>query len=480
MPDTVLNFASSETAQRNPYRWYVFAVMLAGEVMDVLDSTIVNVAGPSLKAELHATPVDLQWTIGGYTLAMGAALIIGGRLGDMFGRRRMFLFAMAGFALTSLICATAPTAATLIMARFIQGIAGALLLPQGFALLKDVFAADELPKALSIFGPVMGAAAIAGPVIGGGIIQADILGLGWRAVFGLNVPICLAAFVVAWRVLPRLQKAALQKGMDIIGAVLMAAASGFLVLTLVNGQAAGWVGKNWLYLSLSVIGAAAFVFWQRLRAVKRLPALVEPSLFAKPSFSAGIVGMALFFSAFIGTQLVFTLFLQLGHGFSAGQAGLAGVPFAIASFIGSGLAGALLLEKLGRSVLQFGAVLQLGAIIWLVLALSAVPFSFRQIMPALVLMGTGEGLIVASLISIVISAAEDHEVGSGSGLLAAVQAIASAAGIAAFGGLFFSFLDQGNPSLGYQRALEFQAIMVVLFIAVSFCLPAKTQLNKEA
>lgn len=462
------------------YRWLVFVAMLAGEVMDVLDMGILSIAGPALERDLGASPTQLQWAIGGYALAMGAGLIVGGRLGDVYGRRRMFLAALAGFALTSLLCAAASTIGVLIAGRILQGASGALLLPQGFALLRQVFGADELAKALAIFGPLMGAAAIAGPVVGGGIVSADILGLGWRAALAVNAPIALAALLVAWKFVPRDRPDAYVGHVDLMGAVLIASASGLFVLPLIQGQEAGWPMWTWISLGMSTAGFAAFVLQQQRRVRRNLTPLVEPGLFAKPAFTAGVSGMAFFFSAFIGMQLVFTLFLQFGQGFSAGQAGLAALPLTIGTFIGSGLAGGFLLQRLGRRVLQLGAILQIAAVAWLWWELSAASFGIQRLIPALVLMGTGGGLIIASLITIVISAVDEHEAGSGAGVLAAVQAISSAAGIAVLCGLFFSRLDAGSAASGYRLSLVVQGLLLAGFLVVTLMLPARPKTPADA
>ncbi|MRW88509.1 MFS transporter [Duganella sp. FT80W] len=462
------------------HRWLVFAAMLAGEVMDVLDMGILHVAGPALEHELGATPAQLQWAVGGYALAMGACLIVGGRLGDVYGRRRMFLTALAGFALTSLLCALAPTMHLLIVARLLQGVAGALLLPQGFALLRAVFGPDELGKALAIFGPVMGLAAIAGPVVGGGIIAADYFGLGWRFALGVNTPVALAALLVAWRCVPRDPPQALAGEVDLSGAALIAISCGLLVAPLIQGQEAGWPLWAWASLGLAGAGFTSFVRQQRRRVHSGRVPLVEPGLFAKPAFSAGILGMGLFFSAFIGMQLVFTLFLQLGQGYGAGEAGLAALPLTGGCFIGSGLAGGFLLERIGARVLQLGAVLQIAAVAWLWRALDSTGFSLTALAPALVLLGVGGGMVIASLITIIISAVDEREAGSGSGLLAAVQAISSAAGIALLSGLFFGRLAAGDPAGGYRLALAAQALLLILFLLVSFALPVRSRATATA
>ena len=227
-----VNICASQTGSASRNRWLVFAAMLMAEVMDVLDANIINVAAPELEHYFDASQAQLQWAIGGYALAMGAGLIVGGRLGDLYGRRRMFLLAMSGFALASVLCASASGMSMLIVARLLQGMTGALLLPPGFALLREVFGPQDLAKAMAIFGPVLGIASVAGPVLGGAIVNADIFRLGWRFAFAVNVPIACGALAIAWRYLPRDRRTSEKQDFDLVGSLIVPAASGLLLLPL--------------------------------------------------------------------------------------------------------------------------------------------------------------------------------------------------------------------------------------------------------
>ena len=182
---------TSETAV-NKHRWLILGIVLAAEIMDLLDSTIVNVAGPSLKEKLAASPSALQWIIGGYTLTLGAGLILGGRLADRYSRRNIFIIGVFGFTITSLLCAISPNVEALIASRLLQGFAGALVLPHVIGFIRDVFPPQELGKAFAIFGPVFGLGGILGPIIGGFIIEGNIASTGWRGVFLINIPIGIA------------------------------------------------------------------------------------------------------------------------------------------------------------------------------------------------------------------------------------------------------------------------------------------------
>lgn len=328
--------------------WWLLATVLVVELMDLLDSTIVNVAGPALERSLGASPVGLQWVIGGYALTLGAGLVLGGRLGDRYGRRPMFLVGLAAFALASLLCALAPSIGLLITFRLIQGVAGAMMLPQGLGILRDNLTPRDLTKALAVFGPVLGLGGVLGPVLGGALVDWDLFGLGWRLVFLVNVPIGLTAFVLARRLVPHGGRT---RGLrvDVAGAALVAGASALLVLPLNEGQSSGWPLWTWLSLAAAALGYVAFALWQRRIVRRDRTPLVTPTLFGKSAFTVGLVAIALFFGGLIGTQLVLTFFLQLGEGFTAGQAGLGNLPIALGTAVGGGISGGLLAAKLGRA-----------------------------------------------------------------------------------------------------------------------------------
>ncbi|MGN7860780.1 MFS transporter [Microbacterium sp. 22303] len=459
------------TAAPYRWRWAILGVMLTAEIMDMLDATIVNVAGPSLESSLGVTPLALQWVIGGYALALGAGLVLGGRLGDRYGRRRMFLLGLAAFTLASLLCALAPSPEILIAFRLIQGAAGALLLPQGLGLLRENLSGAELATAFGVFGPALGLGGILGPIIGGGLIEADLFGSGWRSVFLVNVPIGVVALIVAWRILPR-RSGDREVTIDPVGAAIIIGSSGLLVLALTFGPEQNWPVWAWFCVGVGGVGFVLFG-WQQQRLLHQggVP-LVTATMFTRRAYSLGLVGIALFFSSLTGTQLVLTLFLQNGNGFTAGEAGLGNLPLAIGSAIGGAISGAWLAEKIGRSVLQLGAVSQLAgtALLWFELQQGGT-FSIWGIVPGIVLFGAGGGAIIAALFSTILAAVEDDEIGSASGVLSAVQAIASAVGVAIFVSLFYDGLGSGSPSQAFQHTLIVPAIMLTVFFAVSFAFP---------
>ena len=457
----------------DPRRWWILAVTLTAEIMDLLDSTIVNVAGPSLNKDLGVTPSQLQWIIGGYALALGSGLVLGGRLGDRFGRRQMFLFGLVSFTISSLLCAIAPTNGLLIAFRLLEGFTAAMLLPQGFGLIRQAFPPEEFGKAFAVFGPVFGLGGILGPIIGGFLIEADLFGLGWRMVFLVNIPIGIVAAALAWRMLPRTQ-ADNSVGIDTFAAVIMAAASGLLVLPLIQGQQAGWPLWTWLCFVGSAVGFVGFVIRNRQVAAAGRTPLVDPSIFSNSSYTTGLGGLALFFTGFTGIYLVITLYLQIGQGYSASGAAVGNIPIALGTALGGMASGAVLAEKLGRKVLQIGAVTQIvGTALLLVGMRDVAQFDLLQLIPGMAISGIGTGLVVAALFDTIISAIQDRAVGSASGVLSAVQSIASSVGVAVFGTAFFAQATHGDPSEGFRNSLWIQVALVTAFLAVTFALPAR-------
>jgi len=457
----------------DPRRWWILGIVLTAEIMDLLDSTIVNVAGPSLKKDLGVSPSQLQWIIGGYALALGSGLVLGGRLGDRFGRRQMFLFGLVFFTITSLLCGIAPTNDLLIAFRLIEGFAAAMLLPQGFGLIRQAFPPEEFGKAFAVFGPVFGLGGILGPIIGGFLIEADLFGLGWRMVFLVNIPIGIVAAALAWKMLPR-TKADSSVGIDTFAAALMAAASGLLVLPLIQGQQAGWPLWTWLCFVASAAGFVGFVIRNRQVASAGSTPLVDPSIFSNRSYTIGLGGLALFFAGFTGIYLVITLYLQIGQAYSASGAAVGNIPIALGTAIGGMISGAVLAEKLGRKVLQIGAVAQIaGTALLLVGMRDVAQFDLLQLIPGMVLSGIGTGLVVAALFDTIISAIEDRAVGSASGVLSAVQSIASSVGVAIFGTAFFAKATLGDSAEGFRNSLWIQVALVSAFLVVTFALPAR-------
>jgi EmrB/QacA subfamily drug resistance transporter len=420
----------------------VLAVVFIADVMDVIDSTIANLAGPSIRADLGGSQTTLQWVLAAYTAAFAIGLITSGRLGDLLGRRRLFLLGMAGFTLASLACGLAPGVGFLIIARVLQGLLGSVMIPQGFAMVKVVFPPQQLRTALIPFGPVMGLATVAGPILAGWLLHLDLLGSQWRSIFLINVPIGIAAWALGWRFLPHRTGEDASARLDLGGVGLLTLASALLIIPLVQGRTAGW--PLWTYLSMagSIIALALFVVSERR---SRHP-VIAPSLFRKRSFVAGLAIVGAFFASLSGFQLAFNLLLQLGLHWTPLHTSLTLIPWALGSAVAVALAGAVLTRKLGRATLQLGlgiAVIGLLAVWWTIARLGGSLTSWT-LAPSLLLIGFGTGLVFVPIFDYVLGDAATKEVGTGSGMLNAVQQFSGAIGVAALGTVFFGQAGHGG------------------------------------
>jgi EmrB/QacA subfamily drug resistance transporter len=450
-----------ENAARNPLRWFVFAVVIAANIMDLMDATIVNVAGPSIRAALGGSASTLQWLPAGYTLAFAVFLITGARLGDMFGRRRLFLIGSAGFTVMSAACASAPSPGVLIAFRVLQGAFGALMIPQGFGMLKEVFDEDEMTKVFGAFGPMMGLSILAAPILAGALVEANLWGIGWRLVFLINVPIGIAAFAGAVRVLPRTVP---HPGirLDIGGMVLIGVALTAIIYPLIQGRADGWPAWTFASLAAGAILLGAFGLWERRRSAP----LIEPALLANRSYTSGILVALAFFGAFGGLLLCVSLFAQLGEHFSPVHAGLTLMAMVVGMIVGMG-AGFALVARLGRHLLHFGVmIVAAGTVVLALTVTGAHGVSTLDLAPGLFLIGLGAGSSIGQLFDFILAGVGMDEVGSASGVLEAVQQLSSALGVAVLGTIFFSAFDGHFPT----HALAITAWACLVPLAATFLL----------
>jgi EmrB/QacA subfamily drug resistance transporter len=469
------------TPQTNhPRRWLIVALVLAAECMDLLDGTIVNVAAPSIGTELKASSSGLQWIIGGYALAFAVGLITGARLGDIYGRKLMFLIGAYGFVASSLACAFAVNPEMLIGSRLIQGGFAALLIPQGLGIIRSAFTSKDLGQAFAIFGPVIGLSAVLGPILGGVLVDADLFGTGWRLVFFVNLPLGLAAAVGAARIFPESRQLN-PPSLDLVGNVLVAAFAGLLIYPLIQGREAGWPAWTYVMMAASVVVFVGLVIWTRGRIKSGRDPLVVPSIFTHRGYSAGLAMIMVFFGGMIGTLLVLTLYLQIGEHFSAIRAGLTLAPFAFGAAIGAGLGAAVLVPKIGRATLQIGSVIMAGGTLWVwaVVHSNGLSTSAVDLIGPLLLWGIGLGLIVAPAFNFVLAAVTDAETGSASGVLNAVQQLAGAIGVAVIGTVFFSAVSHDGFVEAITRCLIIELCLSPVLFALSMLLPAQPR-DEEA
>jgi len=465
MPDTLTApppAVTTDSTARNPLRWFVFTVVIAANVMDLMDATIVNVAGPSIRSALGGGASTLLWLSAAYTLAFAVFLITGARLGDMFGRRRLFLVGSAGFTLMSAACSAAPSMAVLIAFRVLQGSFGALMIPQGFGMLKEVFDEDEMTKVFGAFGPMMGLSILAAPILAGALVEANLWGIGWRLVFLINVPIGIATFAGSLRVLPRtIAHPGIR--LDTVGMVLIGAALTAIIYPLIQGRAAGWPTWTFATLAAGAILLGAFVLWERRR---RSDPLIEPGLLANRTYTSGILVSLAYFGAFGGLLLCVSLFAQLGEHFSPIHAGLTLIAMIVGMIAGMG-AGFALVGRLGRHLLHLGvAVIAAGTVGLALTVTGARTASTWDLAPSLFAIGLGAGASIGQLFDFILAGVDMDEVGSASGVLEAVQQLSSALGVAALGTIFFSAFGGHLPT----HALAITAWACLVPLSITFLL----------
>jgi EmrB/QacA subfamily drug resistance transporter len=474
-PETLAPSATAEPAAYR-WRWVVLAIVLVAEIMDLLDSTVITIAAPTVRASLGGGTSTMQWWAAGYTLAFGVFMIVGGRLGDAFGRRRVFVVGITGFTLASAACALAPSPDALIATRVLQGAFGALLIPQGLGVIKSIFPPREMGGAFAAFGPVMGLAAIAGPILAGWLVAADLLGTGWRMIFLLNVPLGLVGLAGALRFMPE-SRSPTRVRLDPLGVVLISVASLCLIYPLVQGRELGW--PAWTF-GLMAAGLALLGVFAAVERRSGESALIAPSLLRNRAFTSGLVVGIAFFAAFAGLLLVVSLFLQLGLRFSPEHAGLSLAPMSIGVAITAGASYALM-PRFGRGVLQAGlaiVVVALGGLAATV-AHEGVALSTWEMLPALFVLGLGMGLVFGPLFNVILAGVADHEVGSASGTLNAIQQLGNSIGVAVLATIFFSLIDHGHSSpTAMTRTVLISAGLFVAAFALSFLLPKQARMDE--
>ncbi|MFC8345817.1 MFS transporter [Streptomyces sp. NPDC057280] len=434
-------------------RWAILAVILAADVLDLLDATITNIAAPTITADLGGGPALVQWLGAAYALALGVLLVPGGRLGDKYGRRKLFLIGLAGFVAASLACGLAPTPATLVAARLLQGAFGALVVPQGFGILGATWPRDQIGKAFALFGPAMGLSAVGGPVLAGFLVDADIAGLGWRPMFLINLLLGGAALLAATRLLPR-DTGDSSVSVDGPGSALLAGAMLGALAGLIDGSATGWTARPLTLLLLGLAGFAAFCLRQRTAAHP----LIEPSLLRNRGFAAGLsLGVAAF-AATSGLLYVISLFLQRDLGRTPADTALGLIPLTLGIVIAS-IACHGLLHTYGRRLAVTGLLILLAGCAWLTLVIhtSGTHTTGWTLTPPLVILGIGMGTCFGTIYDLTIGDIAPSEAGSASGSLNAAQQLANAMGAAMVTTVYFHTNDTMS--------------LLVVTAAVTACLP---------
>jgi EmrB/QacA subfamily drug resistance transporter len=446
--------------------WGPLLVMLTGTFMTFLDFFIVNVALPSMQRQLHASQAAIQFVVAGFGLTFAVGLISGGRLGDIYGRRRVFAAGLAAFTLASAACGLAPSAAFLVAARVVQGGAAALMTPQVLATLGTAYTGDRRARAFAAYGLTMGLAGVLGQLIGGGLIALNIAGAGWRSIFLINVPVGVAALLLVRRLVPesRGERAAL----DLAGTALVTAGLAAIILPLVEGRQQGWPAWTWLTLASAPVLIAGFVVHQRARGARGRAPLVRLEVFRDRTFAVGTLTAVTFGCVPASFFFVLALYLQDGRHLSPLSSGI------VFTGVGAGYFAAMLLAervaaRLGRYILTVGAGFLTVAC--LLLAASSGAATSAALLPGLALAGFGIGLVLVPLTAIALANLTAAHAGAASGVLATALQVGGALGVATVGVVFFGALPAGGVTHAFAVSLLALAVPTVITAALTRLLP---------
>lgn len=434
-------------------RWSAFAVLLVGAFLPPLDFFIVNVALPSIQSTLHTSAAELQLVISGYAAAYAVFLITGGRLGDLFGRRRIFLIGVAGFGLTSVICGLASSPAMLILGRVLQGLSAAAMAPQGLASIHALFPEKERARALGLYGAAVGLAAVAAQALGGALISADIFHLAWRVVFLINLPVVAAVLIFGLPLLPDVRGDS-PAPVDRIGALLCALTLGLLIVPLVEGRELDWPWWACAMLIACPFAGAAFCKYEVAYARRGGSPLISMELIRRPGLMSGLTGVLFFYvvSAFF---LTFSVYLQAAPGMSPFETGLVFLPFGVGAFIGP-LTTPLAIRFFGDRVPAIGMMLEVAGCTLLAALVAGAPGQMPAHFPliaAVALLGFGQGWALPTLVRSVINRAPVTGSGMIAGITNSALQISAALGVAVIGGVFFSVAGTSPDPLTLARAL---------------------------
>ncbi len=440
--------------------------------MVVLDFFIVNVALPSIQSRLHAGYGAIEWVVAGYALTSAIFVISAGRLGDRRGHRRVFSLGLALFTLASAGCGVAATPTELVIARLVQGVAAALLMPNVLAIIGRLYTGSDRMRALSVYGTIMGFAAVGGQLIGGALIALDPAGLGWRACFLINVPVGATALLLSRQLIPESGRGERSR-LDLVGTLLATAVLTAIVLPLVEGRQHDWPAWTWISLGSAPALLAAFVAHQRQVARAGGSPLVDLALFRARSFSAGLLTQLCFWSGQASFFVVLALYLQNGRGLQPLPSGLVFTILAGAYVLASSLAPSLSARH-GRRVIAGGALTLATGHVLLLAAVAdiGVTGSIAILAPGLLLVGAGMGLVLGPLAGTILRTLEHDRAGAASGMLTTMQNVGNALGVAVTGVIFFGALH-GGYGHAFELAVGELALTLLVTAALTRLLPAR-------
>ncbi|MBS1304049.1 MFS transporter [Loktanella sp. SALINAS62] len=461
-------------------RWIAMAALLVAGFMNLMDVTIVNVAIPSLAEAFGATDSEIEWVVAVYILTFALLLLPMGRLGDVFGRRRMFVAGVCVFTVGSALCGMAPSIEALIAARILQGIGGAMMTPQTLAIVPALFAPKERGLAFALFGLSAGLASVSGPVLGGALIGADIAGLGWRPIFLVNIPVGVIAVAGALWFVPNLPG---RKGLEIdfVGIALAAATLFCVLFPLIEGRQLGWPVWLFVMMALAVPLTGVFVWWQRRRAAIGRAQLLPVALFRNRNYMIGSVLVMLLFAGIPGFFFVLAILLQVGNGLTALQSGLTTMPFSIGVLVASVMAGRLG-NRIPKWRISVGGLLLVACMMILpfVVPYAGETLSRTALVLPLFLGGLGLGTAISPMFNTVLAQVSDGDTGSASGALQSFQQLGGALGLAVMGQLFFGYLGGNGESVpaystALQHALWFSTVTFASVALFVWRLPSEQQ-----
>jgi EmrB/QacA subfamily drug resistance transporter len=475
MTETTLAAQASDTAAERPHR-ALLPVVLTAAFMITLDFFIVNVAIPSLQRELHAGAAAIQWVVAGFGLAVAAVLITASRLGDAFGRRRVFTVGLVLFTITSAACGLAPTAGLLVAGRVLQGISAGLMTPQVLAILRTSYSGQAQARAFSMFGLSLGIGAVSGQLIGGLLIRADVFGLDWRTCFLINVPVGAAAVALTPRVVPESRGPA-RAALGIPGMVIASVALVAIVLPLIQGRQAGWPAWTWPSLAGGCLLLAAFAWYQHRVAARGGAPLIDPALFRERAVTTGLLAQFVFWTGQASFFLVLALYLQEGRGLTALASGVVFTAIGAGYLVTSSTAHHLA-RLLGRQVIAVGAVIMAAglALLWAGAAAGAGGAGSEGgagvgwLVPGLLVDGLGMGMVLAPLAVTVLARVSPQHAGPAAGVLSTVQQVGNALGVALLGIVFYGALGSGVPH-AFRGCLIFLIVVELVLAGLVQLLP---------
>lgn len=446
-------------------RYGILPIIFSATFMQLLDLSIVNVAIPQIQAKLAATFAQTELVVAGYQLTFAVTLITASRLGDIYGRRRLFMIGMAGFTISSILCGAAQQPSELVASRLLQGLFSGLMFPQVISIIQVTYPKEERGRVFGLYGATIGLATILGPLAGGILLHLNLFGLSWRSIFYVNVPVGILALIGTAVRVPE-SRGEHRERVDVVGVLLSSIGIGMVVFPLVDGRNEGW--PRWIKAMLvgGVVLVGIFLFLQRRASSKEgAPTLIQWRLLHQRSFAIGLAISIVFFLGVAPFFYVLTISLQIGLEFTPLAAGVTTLPFAVGTALGSTISNRLVV-RYGKVVLVVGCLLLIAAMVSLVVVLREFDASVTgyNLVPFLALAGLGLGLVVAPLTNILLSGVEVRDAGSASGVFSTVQQLGGAFGIALIGIVFFGFLGTNSTYAASRAAAPLERHLIALSV----------------